>query len=116
MENLFHESLYLKGARDMLLRLQDDYDMYLIPAVKLPVKASYKEEMDKNGINVSPYDYFPLNSTKMRKMIGKAFVERLLEDRTQLTYFMQGCSEGFNIVDVERDKKGNVKRLKVELI
>lgn len=116
MKNLHLESLYLQGARDLLLRLQEDYEMYLIPAVKCKCRASYKDEMAKYGIQVAPYEYFPLNNTSMRKLIGSAFTEMLLQDRKSLVAFLEGNNNGFKITDVEKDKKGKIKKLKIELV
>ena len=38
MISLKEETLYLQGARDVLMRLRDDYAMYLVPSVKLNIK------------------------------------------------------------------------------
>lgn len=116
MENLFKESLYLQGARDLLLRLQEDYEMYLIPAVKCKCIASYKDEMAKYGIQVASYEYFPLNNASMRKLIGSAFTEMLLQDRKSLVAFLEGDNNGFKIIDIEKDKKGKILKLKIELV
>lgn len=116
MKNLFKESLYLQGARDLLLLLQKDYDMYLIPSVQLPVKATYIEDMAKVGVQVSPKAYFPLKSPQFRKMVGAALVDKLISDRKSLEFFMEGNCNGFNVVETERDKKDKLKKVKIELV
>lgn len=116
MKNLFKESLYLQGARDLLLLLQKDYDMYLIPSVNLPCTALYQDDMKKAGIEVQPKERFPLKSPQLRKLVGEALVDKLIQDRTALVYFMQGCCNGFNVVATERDKKDKLKKVKIELV
>lgn len=115
MKKLFQESLYLKGARDLLLLLQKDYDMYLIPSVNLPCTASYQDDMKKAGIEIHPKCYFPLKSPQLRKMVGAALVDKLISDRKSLELFMQGDYNGFYVVAAERDKKDKIKKVKIEL-
>lgn len=110
-KNLHLESIYLQGARDILLRLRDDFDMYLIPSIKCRVKKSeflpYEEE---------PYEWFPLSNTKTRKIVGKALLETLLYDRISLVRFIQGDYRYLEVKSVERDKKGKITNLKIEVV
>lgn len=107
MKNLHNESIYLQGARDMLLRLQEDYDMYIIPCVLLP----YKSEFIPNNTDKMPY---PISNTKMRKLLGKGLIDTLLKDRESLINFLQGQTKELTITNVTKDKKGNIT--KIELI
>ena len=52
----------------------------------------------------------------MRKLIGSAFTEMLLQDRKSLVAFLEGDNNGFKITDVEKDKKCKIKKLKIELV
>lgn len=110
------ESLYLQGARDLLLLLQKDYDMYLIPSVNLPCTTTYQDDMKKAGIEVQPKCYFPLKTPQFRKMVGAALVDKLISDRKSLEFFMEGNCNGFNVVETERDKKDKLKKVKIELV
>lgn len=107
MKNLHNESIYLQGARDMLLRLQEDYDMYIIPCVLL----HYKSEFIPNNTDKMPY---PISNTKMRKLLGKGLIDALLKDRESLVNFLQGQTNELTITNVTKDKKGNTT--KIELI
>lgn len=103
--NLREESIYLKGARDLLLRLQDDFDMYLVPCAKFNKKDDPKS-----------YEYFPITNTKQRKLIGEGFKNALLSHRESLVRFLQGDYDSLQVTSVERDKKGKVTELKIEVI
>lgn len=109
MLNLREESLYLQGARDILLRIIDDYDMYLVPSVKCRIKDSeFRYGVDEQ------YDWFPLSNTKKRKIVGKALCNTLIHDRESLVRFLNGSSE-LEIKDIKRDKKGNVSEVKLRI-
>ena len=105
MINLHAETLYLQGARDMLLRLKSGYDMYLIPSEKWYSKT----EADK-------YEYFPVANTNKRRLIGDAVQNLLISDRKSLSRFLLEDYGGLHIKSVERDKKGKITRLEIELI
>ena len=106
MLNLREESLYLQGARDVLMRLQDSYDMYVIPSVKCRCK-------DK-VTGLEGYDWFPLNKMSLRKLVGKALLKSLIYDRESLVKFLQGCSE-LEIKEVKNDKKGEIADIKIKI-
>lgn len=109
-KNLHLESIYLKGARDLLLRLQDDFDMYLIPAVKCKCKQSPFTPSEET------YDWFPVTNTKTRKLVGEGLKNALLNDRESLVRFLQGDYYSLQVTSVERDKKGKVTELKIKVI
>lgn len=102
--NLHEESIYLKGARDLLLRLQDDFDMYLVPCVKF-----YKKDAPKS------YEYFPITNTKERKLIGEGLKNALLSHRESLVRFLQGNYHELKIKGVER-KKDKVVKIEIEVV
>ena len=106
MINLREESLYLQGARDVLMRLQDSYDMYVIPSVKCRCKSKVT---GREG-----YDWFPLNKMSLRKLVGKALLKSLIYDRESLVKFLQGCSE-LEIKAVKNDKKGEITEIKIKI-
>lgn len=106
MLNLREESLYLQGARDVLMRLQDSYDMYVIPSVKCRCKSKVT---DGEG-----YCWFPLNKQSLRKLVGKALLKSLIYDRESLVKFLQGCSE-LEIKEIKNDKKGEIADIKLKI-
>ena len=108
IKNLYLESFYLQGARDLLLRLQQDYEMYLIPSVKCKCIARFGGD--------DPHEYFPLNNTSARKLVGKGLMNALLQDRESLVRFLQGDYNGLQGSVSKRDKKGKVTELKIEVI
>ena len=105
MLNLREESLYLQGARDVLMRLQDNYDMYVIPSVKCRCKSKVAGE---------GYGWFPLNKMSLRKLVGKALLKSLIYDRESLVKFLQGCSE-LEIKEIKNDKKGEIADIKIKI-
>lgn len=107
-KNLHLESFYLQGARDLLLRLQNDYEMYLIPSVKCKCNAKFSSN--------NPYDYFPLSNATARKLVGKGLVNALLQDRESLVRFLQGDYNGLQGCVLKRDKKGKITELKIEVV
>lgn len=109
--NLHEESIYLQGVRDILLRLRYDFDMYLIPSIKCRVEKSEFSTWEEEQ-----YDWFPLSNTKTRKMVGKALLETLLYDRISLIKFLQGDYMYLEVKSVERDKKGKITNLKIEVV
>lgn len=109
IKNLHLESFYLQGARDLLLRLQQDYEMYLIPSVKCKCNAKFSG-------SETPYDYFPLNNANARKLVGKGLTNALLQDRESLVRFLSGDYNGLQGSVLKRDKKGKVTELKIEVV
>lgn len=110
IKNLHLESFYLQGARDLLLRLQNDFDMYLIPSEKCKTEPSpYLPNVDEQ------YNWFPINNTSKRKIVGKGLMNTLLSDRESLARFLQGDYDSLQVTAVERDKKGKVKSLTIKV-
>lgn len=107
--NLHEESIYLKGARDLLLRLQDDFDMYLVPAVKCKCKQSPYTPSGET------YEWFPVTNTKSRKLIGEGLKNTLLSHRESLVRFLQGNYHELKIKGVER-KKDKVVKIEIEVV
>lgn len=103
MINLREESIYLQGARDVLMRLQDDFDMYIIPSVK------HKHKVEDKTM------WFPESSPLRRKLLGQAMGKALLYDRESLVNFLRGDYGGFVITDVQRDKKDRVTSLTIKI-
>ncbi len=98
---LHEEALYLRGARDILMRLQEDYEHYIIPyvSVKCKQKNPYIELHDTEHP-------FPITSTKIRKMMGEALIKTLTEDKRSLERFLLSDYNGIKATAVERNKKG----------
>lgn len=107
--NLHEESLYLKGARDLLLRLQDDFDMYLVPCVKCKCKPSPYTPSEET------YEWFPVTNTKSRKLIGEGLKNALLSHRESLVRFLQGNYHELKIKGAER-KKDKIVKIEIEVI
>lgn len=107
--NLHDESLYLQGARDVLLRLKDDYAMYLVPAVKCKKKEEYRDE------GRADYCYFPLDNRTARKLLGDAMIRCLTMDRESLVKYLQGDHTDIIITGQEKDKKGKVTSITIKI-
>lgn len=107
--NLHEESIYLKGARDLLLRLQDDFDMYLVPCVKSKCKPSPYTPSGET------YVWYPVTNTKSRKLIGEGLKNALLSHRESLVRFLQGNYHELKIKGIER-KKDKVVKIEIEIV
>lgn len=105
MLNLHEESIYLKGARDLLLRLQDDFDMYVVPLEKL----YSKKEPEK-------YEFFPIGNTAKRRLVGEALTNALLSHRESLVRFLQGNYRELKIKGVKTNKKDKIEKLEIEVV
>ena len=103
MINLKEETIYLQGARDVLLRLQDDFDMYIVPAVK------YKHKTEDKTM------WFPEGDRTRRKLLGDAMRKALLTDRESLVKFLSGDYDGFVITEAKFDKKGKATELFIKI-
>lgn len=84
--NLHEESIYLKGARDLLLRLQE---MNAIP-----------QFISKN------------DSAKYPQVYNKATFDEILYNRESLVKFLQGT--GWRYYDHQSNKKGKLVSVKIE--
>ena len=112
--NLHEESIYLQGARDILLRLKDDFEMYIIPAKKMK-RAKVIDNIEYRNIIQSEYEWFPVNNTGIRKVLGDGLLKCLLYDRQSLLRFLLGDYKSLQIQSVERDKKGKIINCKIEI-
>lgn len=108
MINLHEEALYLKGARDVLLRLQECCEHYVIPYVH----ALYKSKLPEIESALQKFQ-IPVTSTKDRRLVGEALIKTLTEDKQAMERFILGDFQGMSLEVTERDKKGNVKQIKV---
>lgn len=99
--------MYLQGARDMLLRIKGGYDMYLIPSEKCTAK-----KVTDYGTS---YLYFPVANLSKRRLIGDGVLNLLINDRKSLSRFLLEDYDGLRLKSVERDKKGKIIRLEIEL-
>ena len=103
-------TMYLRGARDILLRLQGDYDHYVIPY--MPMNGKSKNP----NLPQSENEFlFPVTNTKIRKMVGEALIKALIEDRRALERFIVGDYNGIAWQVVERDNKGKAKKLIINI-
>lgn len=107
--NLYEESIYLKGARDVLLRLKDDYAMYLVPSVKCERKEECREE------GKGDYEYFPLRDRTLRGLLGDAMIRCLTMDRESLVKYLQGDHTDIVVTGQEKDKKGKINKLTIKI-
>jgi hypothetical protein len=106
--NLHEQAQYLKGARDVLLRLQECCEHYVIPYVH----ALYNSNLP--GFESAIYKFpIPVKSTKDRRLVGEALIKTLTEDKQAMARFILGDFQGMSLEVTERDKKGNVKQIKV---
>lgn len=110
--NLHDESLYLQGSRDVLLRLKDDYAMYLVPSAKFPCKPKILLD-GESGVHAE-YDWFPINDRTLRKLLGDAMIRCLTMDRESLVKYLQGDSE-IVVTGQEKDKKGKVISITIKI-
>ena len=107
--NLHDEAIYLQGARDVLLRLKDDYAMYLVPSVK----CDRKEECRDKG--KADYEYFPLRDRTLRGLLGDAMIRCLTMDRESLVKYLQGDHTDIIVTGQEKDKKGKINKLTIKI-
>lgn len=107
--NLHDEAIYLQGARDVLLRLKDDYAMYLVPSVKCERKEECREE------GKADYEYFPLRDRTLRGLLGDAMIRCLTMDRESLVRYLQGDHTGIVVTGQEKDKKGKVTSITIKI-
>lgn len=107
--NLHDEAIYLQGARDVLLRLKDDYAMYLVPSVKCDRKEECREECKAD------YEYFPLQDRTLRELLGAAMIRCLTMDRESLVKYLQGDHTDIIVTGQEKDRKGKINKLTIKI-
>ena len=111
LNSIHLESIYIDGARDLLMRLKDDFDMSLVPSVRYD-RIRTPESKDYEA----SYMYLPLCDKKKRLMIGSAFTNLMLHDRDALLRFLTGDYDGISVTRVTKDKRGNVTGLEVDVV
>lgn len=104
--NLHEESLYLQGARDVLMKLKDNYEMYLIPSIKCKCKSKFLNTEET-------YSWFPLNNAKSRRMVGEAVLDALIKDREQLAKLIYEDYDHISVESVQKDRKGKVSSITI---
>lgn len=111
---LHEESIYLSGARDVLMRLKDDFEMYLVPAVKCRLK---EECSKKDSVEIQAlYEWFPLQNNAHRRLLGTAMYDCLINDRESLVRYLSGDFKGLYLDGVQKDKKGKIEKIKIKAL
>ena len=111
LNSIHLESIYLDGARDLLVRLKDDFDMSLVPSVRYDrIKTPKSKDYESSHI------YAPLCDKKKMLMIGRAFTDLMLRDREALLRFLTCDYDGISVTRVTKDKRGNVTGLEVDIV
>ena len=103
-------TMYLKGARDILLRLQECSEHYVIPYVRAFHHSNLPEF--ESSLHSFPC---PVANLKDRKMVGEALIKTLTQDKRSLERFLFNECDFFKVTAVERNKKGIVTRVKVTI-
>ena len=103
MNELMLESTEIDGARKLLLKLEQDFKMSLVPSVpKYYVGQDEKKQGQK--------EWFPID-TKYRKLVGEGMMRWLLESKDNMRKYLYDTPE-FSLQYVY-DKKGKVKQINV---
>lgn len=108
LRNAHTTSIYLGGARDLLLRLKDDYEISLTPIFD----AVYSSKLDPDAKHTFAT---PCRIPKERKMYGKAMLELLIHDRRALESVLFQDEMTLQATDLKRNKKGEVTEYKLKL-
>lgn len=108
LRNVHTTSIYLDGARDILLKLKDDYEISLTPLFDA-VCSSNLDESVKYTIPL------PCRIPKERKMYGKAMLELLIHDKRALESVLFQDEMTLQATDLKRNKKGEVTEYKLKL-
>lgn len=105
--NLILESYEIDGARKLLLKLQQDYSMSLVPSVKCHCKGNFGALPAKER-----FDWFPIKP-KYRKVVGDGMIRFLLTDKDNIRrYVYEDCDLDMKF---EHDKKGNPIRCEISI-
>lgn len=107
---LHEESIYLSGARDVLLRLKDDFDMSLVPLVKCKLKEEYRQK------DSTSYMRLPLQNSAHRRLLGAAMYDCLINERESLVRYLSGDFKGIYLDGVQKDKKGKIEKIKIKVL
>ncbi|MGN0929324.1 MAG: hypothetical protein ACI4N3_01650 [Alphaproteobacteria bacterium] len=108
--NLHKESIYLQGAKTVLMRLKDDYDMYIIPSIKCKRKEEYIED------GKTSYDWLKISNKTEQRLLVSAMYNCLINDRDSLVKFLQGDYNGIQVTEVHKNKKGKANKMTIKIL
>ena len=98
------ESDEINGARKLLLKLEQEFSMSIVPAVE---KFYVGQDVEKQGSK----DWFPID-TKYRKLAGEGMMRWLLESKDNVRRWLyEDCQL---LAFYERDKNGKVVRINIK--
>lgn len=109
LRNVHTTSIYLDGARDLLLRLKDDYEISLTPLFD----AVYSSKLNPDAKHIIAT---PCRIPKERKMFGKAMLDLLIHDKRALESVLFQDEMTLQGTDIKRNKKGEVISYKLKLV
>lgn len=105
MNDLMLESAETDGARKLLLKLQHDFAMSIIPCQQYPCKSRFGACEEHEHL-----DWFEI-PPKYRKLAGEGMMRWLLESKDNMRKYLYDNPEFYAHYDF--DKKGNVKRINI---
>lgn len=108
IRNVHTTSIYLDGARDILLKLKDDYEISLTPLFD----AVYSSNFDPDAKHTFA---IPCRIPKERKMYGKAMLDLLIHDRRALEKVLFQEEMSLKLTDVKKNKKDEIIEYKFKL-
>lgn len=108
LRNVHTTSIYLDGARDILLKLKDDYEISLTPLFD----AVYSSNFDPDAKHTFAT---PCRIPKERKMYGKAMLDLLIHDRRALEKVLFQEEMSLKLTDVKKNKKDEIIEYKFKL-
>lgn len=101
------ESYEIDGARKLLLKLQQDYSMSLVPSVNCRCKCNIGALQAKEG-----YEWFPIKP-KYRNVVGDGMMRFLLTDKDNIRrYVYEDCDLEMKFT---HDKKGKPIRCDITI-
>ena len=105
MNNLIIESDEINGARKLLLKLEQEFAMSIVPCQQYPCKSRFGVCEEHEHL-----EWFEI-PTKYRKLAGEGMMRWLLESKDNMRQYLYGNLEFF--AHYERDKKGKVVRINI---
>lgn len=103
MNDLVLESAEISGARKLLLKLEHEYSMSLVPCVLFDYTG---QDVTKQGRK----ECFPIEK-KYSKLVGDGMMRWLLESKDNMRKYLYGNPEfTFHYI---RDNKGKVKQINI---
>ena len=105
MNDLMLESAETDGARKLLLKLEQDFAMSIIPCQQYPCKSHFGACEERKHL-----EWFEI-PTKYRKLAGEGMVRWLLESKDNMWKYLYDTPEF--IAHYVLDKKGKVVRINV---